>query len=154
MESVIRGLAIYLFLLVVMRLSGRRTLAQMTPFDFVLLLIVAETTQQALLGDDFSLTNAFVLILTLFVADIALSYVKSFSPRAAAALDGTPSLLISLGVPDRSALRRARVSLDDILEAARAQHGLERLDQVKFAVLEVGGHISIIPVSGKDVVRA
>ena len=74
MESVIRGVAIYLVLLVIIRLSGRRTMAQATPFDFVLLLIVAETTQQALLGDDFSITNAIVLIVTLFLMDIGFSY--------------------------------------------------------------------------------
>src|SRR5690606_1852374 len=78
METVIRGIAVYAFLLVVMRLSGRRTLAQVTPFDFVVLLIVAETTQQALLADDYSLVNCFVLVLTLFVADIVLSYVKEW----------------------------------------------------------------------------
>lgn len=60
-----------------MRLSGRRSLAQITAFDFVLLLIIAEATQQALLGDDFSLVNAFILILTLFMADILLSYVSN-----------------------------------------------------------------------------
>ena len=76
MDSVLRGVVVYLFLLVIVRLSGRRTLAQITAFDFVLLLIVAETTQQALLGDDFSLSNAVVLILTLFTVDIAFSYVK------------------------------------------------------------------------------
>jgi uncharacterized membrane protein YcaP (DUF421 family) len=145
MDSVIRGIVIYFFLLIVVRISGRRTLAEITAFDFVLLLIIAETTQQALLGDDFSLVNAFILIMTLFVADIGLSYVKQWSPRTAAVVDGTPTVLISLGKADAEALKRARVSLEDILEAAREQHGLERLDQIKFAVLEVGGNISIIP---------
>jgi uncharacterized membrane protein YcaP (DUF421 family) len=145
MESVIRGFVIYVFLLAVMRLSGRRTLAQMTPFDLVLLLIVAETTQQALLGEDFSLVNAFILILTLCVTDILLSFAKQSSTRVATLIDGTPTVLVSLGKVDEAALRRARVSIEDILESARSQHGLERLDQIKFAVLEVGGGISIIP---------
>lgn len=145
MESVFRGLAIYLILLVIMRLSGRRTLAQMTAFDFVLLLIIAETTQQALLGDDFSLINAVILIVTLFTIDIVLSYLKQWAPAAGRVIDGVPTVLISLGEPDMRALRRARVGLDDVLEAARQQHGLERLDQIKFAILEVGGNISIVP---------
>jgi uncharacterized membrane protein YcaP (DUF421 family) len=143
-ESVIRGVAVFMFLLIVMRFSGRRTLAQITPFDLVLLLIIAETTQQALLGDDFSLTNAFILIATLFLADIFLSYIKQRSPRVAMLIDGTPTVLIRHGEPDERALRRSRVDLDDILEAARAQHGLARLDQIEFAVLEVGGNISVI----------
>ena len=77
MESVLRGIAIYITLLVILRLSGRRTLSQMTPFDVVLLLIVAETTQQALLGDDFSLANAIVLILTQHATwfDVAAAWV-------------------------------------------------------------------------------
>src|SRR5690606_39636474 len=145
MDSVIRGVAVYAVLLVVMRLAGRRTLSELTPFDFVLLLIIAETTQQALLGDDFSIVNSVVLIVTLCAIDILLSYAKQASPRVERVLDGVATVLISRGEPDQRALRRARVNLDDVMDAAREQHGLERLDQVKFAVLEVGGNISIIP---------
>jgi uncharacterized membrane protein YcaP (DUF421 family) len=145
MDSVIRGLSVYVILLVVTRLSGRRTLAQMTPFDFVLLLIVAETTQQALLGDDFSITNAVLLILTLFATDIALSYVKGRIPRAERWIDGAPTVLLAEGRLDERAMRRARIKAEDILAAAREQQGLERLDQIKFAVLENGGGISIMP---------
>jgi uncharacterized membrane protein YcaP (DUF421 family) len=145
MESVLRGAAIYFVLLLIVRLSGRRTLSQMTPFDFVLILIIAETTQQALLGDDFSIVNAVILILTLFTIDILLSYWKLASPRIERVLDGVPTVLVSHGKPDQRALKRARIQVDDILEAAREQQGIERLEQIKFAVLEVGGGISIVP---------
>src|SRR5690606_2489891 len=93
MESVLRGAAVYVVLLVIVRLSGRRSLSEMTPFDFVLVLIVAETTQQALLGDDFSIVNALILIVTLFTIDIGLSYVKSMSQGVQRWLDGTPTVL-------------------------------------------------------------
>lgn len=76
MDAVLRAVAVYGFLLVIMRLSGKRTLAQVTAFDLVLLLIIGEATQQALLGDDFSVTNAFVVITTLIVCDIGMSLVK------------------------------------------------------------------------------
>lgn len=145
MESVARGITIYFILLVALRLSGRRTVAQMTTFDFVLLLIIAETTQQALLGDDFSIVNASLLILTLFGVDIVLSYLKQWSPKIALVLDGTPTVLIANGNVDDRALKRARINIDDILVAAREQQGLARLDQIKFAVLEADGGISIIP---------
>lgn len=145
MDSVTRGIAIYVILLVLTRLTGRRTLAQMTPFDLVLLLIIAETTQQALLGDDFSLVNAFVLIVTLFATDVALSFAKMHSRRLALWLDGSSTVLISQGKIDHEALRRSRVSVGDILEAARIGHGLARLDQIDAAVLEVSGAISVIP---------
>lgn len=146
MDSVIRGALIYFIMLVIIRISGRRTMAEATPFDFVLLLIVAETTQQALLGDDFSLTNAVVLIVTLFGIDILLSYVKQWFPRLAKLLDGRPTLLMADGKIDRRALAKARIHESDLLVAARSQHGLERLDQIKHAVLESDSGISIIPV--------
>lgn len=145
MDSVIRGIAIYLILLAMTRLSGRRTLAQTTPFDFVLLLIIAETTQQALLGDDFSIVNAAVLMVTLVTVDVILSFAKLQSARLATWLDGTPTVLMSRGKLDTDALRRARVSVTDILEAARVQHGLAKLDQIEAAVLEISGAISIMP---------
>ncbi|GGL53365.1 DUF421 domain-containing protein [Wenxinia marina] len=145
MESVFRGVAVYLVLLIVVRLSGRRTLAQTTPFDFVLLLIVAETTQQALLGDDFSVTNAAVLIVTLFTMDILLTFLKRRADWLARFIDGVPTVLIAKGEPDWEAMHRARVSLEDVLEAARVGQGLARLDQIDFAVLEVSGGISIVP---------
>lgn len=145
MESVIRGAAVYLILLVIMRLSGRRTLAQMTPFDFVLLLIIAETTQQALLGDDFSITNAVVLIITLIGIDIGLSYLKQWSPAAAKLLEGVPTVLIRDGKVDQRALDRSRVGMDEILVSARQNHGLQNTDEVKHAVLETDSGISVIP---------
>jgi uncharacterized membrane protein YcaP (DUF421 family) len=147
MESVLRGLTIYLGLLVITRFSGRRTMGQMTAFEFVLLLIVAETTQQSLLGDDFSITNAIVLIVTLFTADIVLSYLKGWLPRFALWVDGQPSVLMSDGTIDTHALRRSRVSIEEVLEAAREKHGLARLDQIKSAVLEANGSINIIPAA-------
>jgi uncharacterized membrane protein YcaP (DUF421 family) len=145
MDAVFRGAAVYLVLLAVTRISGRRSMAEVTPFDFVLLLIIAETTQQALLGDDFSITNSFILIATLFSIDILLSYIKAWAPNLAAAIDGTPTVLISNGEPDEEALREARVSMDDILATARQQHGLKRLDEIDSAVLEVSGGVSVVP---------
>ncbi|MDP9840513.1 uncharacterized membrane protein YcaP (DUF421 family) [Neorhizobium huautlense] len=145
METVIRGAAIYFILLIALRLSGRRTVAQMTPFDLVLLLIIAETTQQALLGDDFSIINAALLIIVLFSMDIGLSYIKKWAPRVARIIDGTPTVLISDGKPDLRAFARARVSLDDVLTTARVEQGLEQLTQIKSAVLEADGAVSIIP---------
>ena len=145
MDSVIRGLSIYAILLIATRLSGRRTMAQMTPFDFVLLLIIAETTQQALLGDDFSISNAIVLILTLFATDVLLAWLKGWSPRVESLLDGSPTVLISQGRVDHEAMNRARVSIDDVLETARERQGLKSLADIDAAVLEVSGGISIIP---------
>ena len=144
MDAVIRGVAIYFALLVIIRLSGRRTLAQMTPFDLVIILVISETTQQAMLGDDFSITNAIILILTLFMTDIGLSYMKRWWPRTAQVIDGVPTILVADGVYDERALKGSRLQKADIMEAARNQEGIERVSEIKFAILEVSGNISII----------
>jgi len=145
MDAVIRGVAIYFTLLVIIRLSGRRTLAQMTPFDLVIVLVISETTQQAMLGDDFSITNSVLLILTLFTTDIALSYLKRWSNRTARLIDGVPTVLVSNGVYDEAALKGSRLQRDDVMEAARTQQGIESVKDIRFAILEVSGNISIIP---------
>ena len=146
METVLRGASVYVVLLLIMRFSGRRSLAQSTPFDFVLLLIIAETTQQALLGDDFSIANAVVLIVTLSVVDLLFAQIKQRLPRIGLILDGAPTVLLVDGKPDAHALQRSRVSVEDILQSARGE-GIERVDQIKFAILEQSGTISIIPKS-------
>jgi uncharacterized membrane protein YcaP (DUF421 family) len=144
MDAVIRGLAIYFVLLIIIRISGRRTLAQMTPFDLIIVLVISETTQQAMLGDDFSITNAVILILTLFTTDIGLSYLKRWWPRAGHIIDGVPTILVVDGVYDSNALRGCRLDREDVMEAARTQEGIETVKEIKFAILEVSGAISIV----------
>ncbi|EXF45722.1 putative inner membrane protein [Pseudomonas sp. BAY1663] len=145
MDSVLRAAAIYLILLVLFRIAGRRTLSEITNFDFVLLLIIGEATQQALLGDDFSVTNAMLVICSLVAINIFLSLIKQWSPRVAKYLDGEPMILVEYGKTIKPRLARARVDESDILEAARSTQGLESLAQIKFAILERNGKISIIP---------
>jgi len=145
MDSVLRGAAVYLFLLVIFRLTGKRSLDQVTTFDFVLLLIISETTQQALLGEDFSITNCFLLVLTLFALDQGFSYLKERSRTVARLMEGLPLVLFENGKPHEDRMDKEAVDAKDILEAARGQQGLERLDQIKHAVLERHGGISIIP---------
>jgi len=94
MDSVLRAAAIYLVVLVVFRLAGRRTLSELTTFDFVLLLIIGEATQQALLGDDFSIVNAMVVIVSLVVFDIALSLLKNKSRWLSKLIDGEPMIIV------------------------------------------------------------
>ncbi|HKQ48676.1 MAG TPA: YetF domain-containing protein [Phycisphaerae bacterium] len=147
MDSVLNALAMYLFLVVLMRLSGRRTLGEMTTFDFVLMLVVGEATQQALLNDDRSMTNSWIVIATLIGLDVAMSLLKSRYTRAAAILEGLPTVLIRDGRILRDRMKRCRVDEAEILQAARAFRGLERLDQIKHAVLEPDGGVSIIAKS-------
>lgn len=145
MDAILRGAAVYLVLLIVIRLSGRRTLGETTTFDLVLLLIIAETTQQALLGDDFSITNSVLLITTLVGIDIAISYLKTRFSLADKILDGVPMIIVENGRPLHWRLRKSRMDEHDVLSAARRLRGLERMDQIKYAVLEADGSISIVP---------
>ncbi|WP_144947037.1 DUF421 domain-containing protein [Pseudomonas oryzihabitans] len=149
MESVLRAAALYAFLLVLFRITGQRALSEITTFDFVLLLVIGEATQQALLGDDFSVINAFVVIATLVLIDILLSLFKERSPRVGRFLDGVPLIVVEYGKPLTERLRKARLTEEDILEAARQSQGLERLEQIRFAVLEKNGQISVIPEPGE-----
>jgi uncharacterized membrane protein YcaP (DUF421 family) len=145
MESVLRVVVMYVFLMLVFRLTGKRTLGEATTFDLLLLLVISETTQQAMVDDDHSMTHAFLLIITFLAINVGLSLLKVRSERFDKLLEGAPLLLVSDGRLLRERMTKARVGEDDIMEAARHVQGLERLDQIKYAVLERRGEISIIP---------
>lgn len=145
MDSVLRATAIYAVLLIAFRIAGKRSIAQITTFDFVLLLVVGEATQQGLLGDDFSVVNAAIVIATFVVLEMAMARAKGWWPAVDAALDSLPTILVENGrfLEDRA--RREGVDVSDVLTAGRELQGLERLDQIKYAVLERSGGISIVP---------
>ncbi len=145
MDTVIRALCTYFFLLLVFRIAGRRTLGEMSAFELVILLIISETTQQALLDSDPSMTNAGLAILTLIMAALAMSLLKQRWPRIQTLAEGRPIMLIENGELKAEALKEARIGTDEIMVAARSNQGLERMSQIKYAVLETGGGISIIP---------
>lgn len=144
-SAVARASIIYAFVLLVIRLAGKRTLAELSTFDLVVLLIMSEAIQPALVADDTRITSAMLIVLTFVGIDALLGLVKFKSHRASALLDDIPTVLVRDGVSDQSALTRERLDEDDIMEAARRQLGLERFDQVRFAVLERTGGISVIP---------
>ncbi|GAB3483159.1 DUF421 domain-containing protein [Azotobacter salinestris] len=145
MDAVLRAATIYVALLVLFKVAGRRTLADITNFDLLLLLIIGEATQQALLGDDFSITKAVLVIVTLIVIDVGLSFLKLRFGRLDALIEGTSTLIVEEGRPLQKRLSEARLREEDILLAARQTQGLERMAQIKYAILEKSGKISIIP---------
>lgn len=145
MESVIRATVIYLALLLIFRVSGKRTLSQATTFDFVMLLIMSEAVQQAMIDTDNSMTNALVLVTTLVFLDIMLSMAKRSSKRADRLLEGAPLILVEKGKPLLDRLARERVDEGDVLEAARRLRGIGSMAEIEYAVLEPSGAISIIP---------
>lgn len=148
MEPILRSAAIYAFLLLVMRVSGKRTLASITTFDFVLLLVVGEATQQALLGSDVSVTNGFLVITALVGIDVLVSLVKERSTAFATLVEGVPLVIVENGKPLVERMEKSRVDLADVLASGRQSHGIEKLEQIKYAVLEKDGMISVIPKKG------
>ncbi len=145
MDIILRAAVVYAILLLVFRIAGKRSLAQITTFDFVLLLVIGEATQQALLGDDFSLTTAGLAITTLIGLDIGLSLLKDHFPKIGPWVDDVPLVIVEDGKPIEKRLKKARVDEADILESAREKQGIERMDQIKYAVLERTGSISVVP---------
>jgi uncharacterized membrane protein YcaP (DUF421 family) len=150
MQSVVRTVAVYLVLLVLFRIAGKRALAQVTTFDFILLLIISEAIQNALVGDDYSMTNAFVVVVTLLGADFALAVSTQRWPRLEKVVDDVPLVIVNDGRIIEDRVRKSSISEHDILDAARISHGLERMDQIKYAILERTGGISIVPQRSSD----
>lgn len=145
MNPVVRGLAVYLFVFIIFRIAGKRSLKESTTFDLVLLLIISETTTNALIGEDFSLVGCFIMVCTLIGTDILMSILKSKWSWFEKASDGLPLVIVNKGTPLKRRMEKTKVDEDDVLEAARLTHGLERMEQIKYAVLERDGSISIIP---------
>ena len=144
MDTILRAVAVYLVLLVLFRATGRRSLNQITTFDLVLLLVIGEATQPALIGDDFSVTTALICIVTLLLMDVLFSLLKRDVPLAQSLLEGQPTVLVVRGQVLHEQLRRARVDEGDVLQAARERSGLLQMEEIGLAVLEVGGAISIV----------
>ena len=145
MDSVIKATVVYFALWAIIRVSGRRTLGEMTAFDFVLFMIISGSTQRAITGQDYSLTNALLLVATFVALDIGLSIVELKWPAMRRILNAMPMILVENGSLMADRMRRARITEDNILASARRLNGLERIDQIKFAILEASGEITIVP---------
>jgi len=144
MEVVIRVAVIYLFLLAAMRVMGKREFSQMAPMEFVTLLLIPEIVTGALVGDDHSITSAMIGIATLFVLVFTVSTLTHLSRRAAVVLEGTPTVLAHRGRFLEHNLDRERVTAEEVYGELR-KRGLERIDQVRWAILEGDGKIAIVP---------
>jgi uncharacterized membrane protein YcaP (DUF421 family) len=148
MESVIRGVVVYLFLLVIFRISGKRTLAETSPFELVLLLIISETTNQAMVDSDHSITNAFLLIVTLVGMSILLSELKHRFPAVNRWLEGVPLPIVRKGKVLHERTDKLRIDDEEILAAGRMNLGVQRMEDIEHAVVENDGKISVVPRKG------
>ncbi len=145
MDIVLRTIAIYVFYLFIFRVAGKRTLAQSTPFDLILLLIISEAIQNAMTLGDRLITTAFLVVTTLITLDIGLSLLKQRIPIVEKLLDDVPLVIVRSGQLLKDRMAQSRVDEEDLLEAGRSTQGVQRLEEIETAVLERNGRISVIP---------
>jgi uncharacterized membrane protein YcaP (DUF421 family) len=145
MEIVVRAVAVYVVVWLFFRIAGKRTLNQMTMFDFVVLLIISEATQQAIVGKDYSLTGSALAVATFLGLDVGLSLIKRRFPAVEKVIDSVPVVLIEKGHLHHDRLKKERVDEEDILTHARQAHGISLLEDIDYAVLETSGQVTIIP---------
>ncbi len=145
---VTRTLIIYFVVLIGFRLTGKREVGQFTPFDLVLILLIANAVQNAMVGPDTSLVGGIIAAVTLLALNFIVSIVADRSRIIRELTIGEPTILINHGRVIEHHLRREHVTMEE-LEAAMREHGIGSLSDVQIAVLEVDGTISIVPVSSK-----
>lgn len=143
MELVIRATVIFWFLWLVVRGTGKRSLAELTPLDLILVVIIGDIVQQGVTQEDMSLTGS-MLAVSVFVAwTLAAASLSRRSPRVARVLAGEPVIIVRDGKPLEDRLERERLTMTDLKEAARME-GIGDLAEVAFAVLETDGKFSFI----------
>lgn len=152
MAIVVRIALIYVFLLVVLRLMGKREFSQLSPFELVTLLLIPEILTEALNNGEDSLTAAFIGVSTLLSLVFITSLIAYRSPRFGRLTEGEPVVLVRDGHLVPASLHRERVSPQEVVSEMH-RSGLERMDQVRWAVLEPDGHISFIPVTPPPVIQ-
>lgn len=144
METVLRVLFVYLFLLFALRVMGKREFSEITPIELVMLLLIPELLQEALVGHDPSLTNSLIAICTLFLLVFLNSVVTYLNPRAERVVESSPSVLAHEGRLVERNMRKERITPDELLSTIHLQ-GYEELEQVKWAILQSNGQIAVIP---------
>lgn len=151
LEKILRPILIYVFLIVGLRLAGKRELAQLNPFDLVVLLTISNTVQNAIIGNDNSLVGGILGATTLLVVNWLVVRWTYRHPRLERVIEGSPTVLIEDGVVDQAALAREFVTMNELSSAARRQ-GYLSVDDVDRAVLEPGGALTFVPKT--DTTRA
>jgi uncharacterized membrane protein YcaP (DUF421 family) len=144
LATVLRAAFGYLFLVLIVRVVGRRPGKQLTPFEFVLIFYLGGLTLTGMVGTEASLTNAICQILTIALCHYVLSFLRFRSDKVARLLDGVPLILLSDEGWRTETLAHMRIQDDDVMDIARGQ-GLRDLSGIRMAVLETFGQINVMP---------
>lgn len=143
MDIVLRATVAYVFIIFLLRIIGRRELSTLAPSDLVLLVVMGDLVQNGVTQSDQSVTGVFLAVSTFALLTVAVSVMSYKSRRVHTLVQGAPLILVQDGKPIEQNLRSERLNVDDIAEQARGQ-GIERLDEVKWCVLEASGAMSFI----------
>ncbi len=143
MEKIIRAVIVYVFLLVGFRLAGKRELAQLNAMDLVVILLIANTVQNSIIGDDNSITGGFLGAATLLLVNYMVVRFLFAHPKFDRVIEGSPTVLMAHGQLDRAAMQRELVTYTELQVAAHRQ-GFRSLHDVEQAMLEPSGVISFI----------
>jgi uncharacterized membrane protein YcaP (DUF421 family) len=143
MDIVLRATVVFIVILVLMRILGRRELASMEPFDLIILVVIGDLVQQGVTQNDWSVTGSILAVGTLGVLTVAVSWVSWRFPRIRPVLDGRPVVLLEDGQPIAGNLKRERITVEELAAQARIQQ-IDSLDKIRWAVLETNGRVSFI----------
>jgi uncharacterized membrane protein YcaP (DUF421 family) len=142
----VRTLIVYIVVLIGLRVSGKRQMGQMTPFDLVLLLLISNAVQNAMTGPDTSLLGGILAAATLLIANQVVGYARNRIPRLRHFIVGSPTILIQDGELLKANLEHEEIPEEEILAALR-EHGIDDVTEVELATLEVDGSISVVPIA-------
>jgi len=142
-QFVLRGFIVFAFVLIFLRLSGKRQVGQMTPIDLVLLLLISNAVQNAMNGGDNSITAGAILAATLILADVSVAWLTRRSRKVEVFVEGRPEFLIHNGKLVDGALERVGMTHNDLMAGLRAS-GVANIQQVHAAVLENNGRITVL----------
>lgn len=142
-ELILRSTVVFIFLFLVIRIWGRKHLGSLSPFDFILLLIISEAVQNALVSDDKSVSGAMVTVITMILLNVVLNKLTFNFKNMEKLIDGEPIILIEDGKVDHNLLNSETVTHQELMEALRSE-GVMEIPKVRLAVLETSGKISVV----------
>jgi uncharacterized membrane protein YcaP (DUF421 family) len=144
MDLALRAIFLYAFVILLMRVTGRRELSTLSAIDLVLLIILGDAIQQGLTQDDYSVTGAVIVVSTIAAMQVGTSYLSFRSRRARRVLEGEPIVIVQDGKLIERNLKRERLTEDEVAEEMRAQQ-IASVEDVEWGILETNGTMSFIP---------
>ncbi len=149
MELVIRATLIYWFLWLIVRGTGKRSISELTPLELIFTFVIGDLVQQAVTGEDMSMTGGIIVISTFAAWMLASDFLTHRSKRWKRILEGEAVVVLRDGQPDHARLRNERLTIDDLMSAAR-EKGFASLEDIRFAVLEHDGKFSFVSNDAGD----